>query len=423
MMSSNGRPHREAQGSQPCGSVDTWPGVFAEGQIRVLHVITRLVLGGAQENTLLTVAHLDRLRYKVTLASGFSTGPEGSLEDQIPGHIAFERIPELIRDPHPVKDMIALRMLHTLMRHERYHIVHTHTTKAGLLGRIAARLAGVPLVVHTPHGHAFHGYLNSAGSRALQLVEGWLARRTDRIICLTGAERQDHLRFCSGPPEKFEVIHSGVDVERFREARLVSSQRMRRVFGLPEHGPLVGCVARLVPVKGVRYLLEAIPAVRAAIPHATVVLVGDGPLRGELERRAAALRLDGAVAFLGLRRDVADIIALCDVAVLPSLNEGMGRAAVEAFAAGRPVVGSRISGIQDVIVDGQTGFLVPPANSEALAHALIRCLTDPALTDAMGRRAQAEAERYGITQMITRIDRLYAELIAARPLQAATSFE
>lgn len=391
--------------------------------IRVLHVITRLVMGGAQANTLLTVAHLDRTRYRVTLASGPSTGPEGTLEDQISEDITFERIPQLVRDPHPTKDVIALRRLYALMRRDRYHIVHTHTTKAGLLGRIAARLARVPLVVHTPHGQAFHGYLNSAGSRALQRVECWLARWTDRVICLTEAERQDHLRFRVGPPGKFDVIHSGIDIERFKKARLASSPHMRRGLGLPEDGPLVACVARLVPVKGVSHLLEAVPMVRAVVPQATVVFVGDGPLRGELEQRAAALRLDGAVAFLGLRQDVADILALCDVAVLPSLNEGMGRAAVEAFAAGRPVVGSRVSGIQDVIVDGQTGFLVPPAHPQALADAIIRCLTNPDLADAMGRRAQAEAERYSITGMIAKIDRLYAGLLAARPQIEASSFE
>ena len=391
--------------------------------IRVLHVITRLVLGGAQANTLLTVAHLDRMRYQVTLASGPTAGPEGTLEDQIPRDIVFERIPELVRDPHPMKDIIALRRLYVLMRRDAYHIVHAHTTKAGLLGRIAARLARVPLVVHTPHGQAFHGYLNSAGSHALQAVERGLARWTDRIICLTEAERQDHLRFRVGLPEKFEVIHSGVDIERFRQARFASSQCTRRVLGLPEDGPLVGCVARLVPIKGVRHLLDAVPLVRAAVPQATVVFVGDGPLRGELERRAAELRLDGAVAFLGLRRDVANLVALCDVVVLPSLNEGMGRAAVEAFAAGRPVVGSRISGIQDVIDDGQTGLLVPPANPEALALAIIRCLTNPGLADAMGRRAQVEAERYNITHMITKIDRLYTGLLAAGPQMKATSFQ
>jgi glycosyltransferase involved in cell wall biosynthesis len=375
--------------------------------IRVLHVITRLVVGGAQENTLLTVAHLDRSRYDVTLASGPTSGPEGSLEDRIPPWAAFQRIPGLVRQPHPIHDPRALSRLYTLMRSGRYHIVHTHTTKAGILGRIAARWARVPIVIHTPHGHAFHDYLGRGGSVALRGVERRLAAWTDQIICLTEAERNDHVRLGIGPLDLFEVIHSGVDVERFRSARPDHSVK-RRELGLPEAGPLVGCVARLVPVKGVHYLLEAVPQIRAAVPEATVVYVGDGPLRPELERRATLLGVDRAVAFLGLRRDVSEVMPLFDVLVLPSLNEGMGKAAVEAMAAGRPVVGSRISGIQDVVADGETGLLVPPADPAALAQAILRCLTDPALARSMGTRGQAQTDAYSVGAMITKIERLYA---------------
>jgi glycosyltransferase involved in cell wall biosynthesis len=162
----------------------------------------------------------------------------------------------------------------------------------------------------------------------------------------------------------------------------------------------------------VRYLLEAIPLVRAAVPRATIVFVGDGPLRNELERRAATLGLDGGVLFLGLRRDIAEIMPLFDVVVLPSLNEGMGRAAVEAMAAGRPVIGSRVSGIQDVVSDGETGLLVPPADPAALARAIIRCLSLPALAAALSTRAQREVHKYGIEPMIGKIDDLYIRLLA-----------
>ena len=153
---------------------------MTRNRIRVLHVITRLVIGGAQENTLLTVGRLDRERYEVTLASGPTTGPEGSLEDRLPAMSAFERIPGLVRRPHPVQDAAALARLYALMRRDRYQIVHTHTTKAGILGRMAARLARVPVVLHTPHGHAFHDYLDRTGSAALRRLERWLARLTDQ---------------------------------------------------------------------------------------------------------------------------------------------------------------------------------------------------------------------------------------------------
>ncbi len=385
--------------------------------IRVLHVITRLVVGGAQENTLLTVGGLAGERYAVTLASGPTTGPEGSLEDRIPNGVAFARVPRLVRDPQPAADAVALRDLIALVRRGRYHVVHTHTTKAGLLGRIAARVARVPVVVHTPHGHAFHGYLGPASSRALVWLERGLARLTDSIVCLTEAERADHLRLRIGPPDLFEVIHSGVDIQRFATAGVVPADR--RALGLPADGPLVGCVARLVPVKGVQYLLEAVPAIRAAVPGATVVFVGDGPLRGPLERSAASRALDGAAVFLGLRADVPALLPLFDVVVLPSLNEGMGRAAVEALAAGRPVVASRVSGIQDVVRDGETGLLVPPADAGALARAIVRCLRDPALRRALGARARSAAGAYGIGPMIARIDALYTRLLRRRRVSCA----
>lgn len=396
---------------------DRGAGRHGGGRIRVLHIITRLVLGGAQENTLLTAGGLDRGRYAVTLASGPTIGPEGSLENRIPGDIPFERIPDLVRDPHPVKDLVTLARLYRLIRRGRYHIVHTHTTKAGILGRLAAKAAGVPVIVHTPHGHAFHDYLGARGSEALKWVERGLARITDRIICLTPAERDDHVRFRIGPAESFEVIHSGVDLDRFRHAR-VDPVGFRRALGIPPSGPLVVCVARLVAVKGVEYLLEAVPLVRAAVPGATVVFVGDGVLRPVMERRAAALVPDGAVVFLGLRSDVPEILQLSDVAVLPSLNEGMGRAAVEALAAGRPVVASRVSGIQDIVVHGETGFLVPPADPRALADAVLRVLATPGLAQTMGARAAQSVAAYGIETMIDGIDRLYVQLLTSSGTRA-----
>ncbi|HEV2358598.1 MAG TPA: glycosyltransferase family 4 protein [bacterium] len=386
-----------------------------DARIPVLHVITRLVVGGAQENTLLTVERLARDRYAVTLASGPTSGPEGTLEHGLPPGVPFIRIPELVRDLHPILDVRALCRLYALMRRGRYKIVHTHTTKAGLLGRVAARLARVPIVVHTPHGHAFHDYLNATGSTALIQVERWLTGFTDRVLCLTEAERQDHLRLRIGPAEKFDVVHSGIDIERFRQAGTpVPRETARAALGLPADGFVVGCVARLAPVKGVQHLLEAVPAVLAAVQKATFIIVGDGPLRAQLERRACALGIDGGVRFLGLRRDIPDLMSLCDVMVLPSLNEGMGRAAVEALAAGRPVIGSRVSGIQDIVADEETGLLVPPADPRALADAIVRCCADRALLSAMGQRAGRGVERFGIVPMIADIDSLYVRLLNER---------
>jgi glycosyltransferase involved in cell wall biosynthesis len=378
-------------------------------RLRVLHVITRLVVGGAQENTLLTVAHLDRHLFDLTLASGPTSGPEGSLEDEVPDDVRFVRLPHLVRDPAPWRDLLALGALYRLMRGGRYDIVHTHTTKAGLLGRLAARAARVRAVVHTPHGHAFSGYLPHAASWALVRVERALARWTDRIICLTGAERDDYLALGVGRPEQLVVVHSGVPLERFaRPGR--DPGRCRDALGIPPAVPVVGCVARLVPVKGVDCLLEAFALVRAAAPQAHLVVVGGGPERDGLLAKARRLGLDGCVTFAGLRRDVADLLAAFDVVAVPSLNEGMGKAAVEAMAAGLPVVASAVSGLREVVRDGETGILVPPADPGRLADAILQLLRDPVLRVRMGAAGRARAESYSVARMVDALAALYRDL-------------
>lgn len=381
------------------------------GPIRVLHVITRLVVGGAQENTLLTATHLDRARYAVALASGPTDGPEGSLEERAHGlSLPFFRISHLVRPLHPARDILAFFQLYALIRRHHYDIVHTHTTKAGLLGRLAARAAGVPIVIHTPHGHAFHGYFGTVGSRLLVAVERVMAHLTDRIVCLTQAEKEDYIQLGVGRSAQLVMIHSGVDLEGFQTIR-VDVTAKRRELNLPLEGPLIGCVARLVSVKGVDVLLEAVPQIRAAMPTVTVVFVGGGPLRARLEQRTSLLGLDSSVSFLGVRRDVPEIMGLFDVVVLPSRNEGMGRAAVEAMAAGRPVVASRVAGIQNVVEDGQTGVLVTPENSEELARAVISLLGNPALCAAMGNSGRTRAAEYGIPAMVDQISNLYETLV------------
>ncbi|MDR7544443.1 MAG: glycosyltransferase family 4 protein [Armatimonadota bacterium] len=382
------------------------------GRLRLLHVITRLVLGGAQENTLLTLAHLDRDLFDITLASGPTQGPEGSLEADVPPDVRFVRIPDLVRDPSPVRDLRALRVLYRLMRDGRFDVVHTHTTKAGLLGRVAARLAGVPVVIHTPHGHAFHGYLSPLASGALVALERVLARWTDRIVCLTEAEREDYLSRGVGDPTRLAVVHSGVALERFTGPPRALSP-LREALGIPEGCPVVGCVARLVPVKGVDVLLEAFAGVRSVVPHARLVVVGDGPDRAALEAQARTLHLDGCVTFAGLRRDVPDLMRLFDVVAVPSRNEGMGKVAVEAMAAGRPVVASAVSGLRDVVRDGQTGLLVPPGDPRALAAALTRLLADPALRARMGEAGRIRAADYAVARMVEALTSLYRNLAVA----------
>jgi glycosyltransferase involved in cell wall biosynthesis len=409
-MGQEGRRRASAQARQAVEVLWRASGWTSQGArpIRALHVITRLVVGGAQENTLLSVRGLQGLGYRAELAAGPEAGPEGALP--VPEEVPFHPIPCLVREVRLWKDLRATWQLYRLLR-RGYDVVHTHTSKAGVVGRIAARLAGVPVVVHTPHGHVYRGYGGPWKSRGFVWAERLLARWTDALVALTDGERGEHLRERVGRPECWHVVPSGVELERYR-----STTPLRRAdLGLPESAFVVGCVARLVPVKGVEDALRAVAELRDLVPPVHLALVGDGPQRGTLEALAGRLGLRGRAHFLGLRQDVPRLLPLFDVLVLPSRNEGMGRAVVEAQAAGVPVVASRVGGIPDVVLHGQTGLLVPPADPRALAAALACLAADPAGRARMAERARRFVS-HGLSAeaMVASLDRLYRHLLAAR---------
>ncbi len=371
--------------------------------MRILHVITRLIHGGAQRNTMMCAAEQSRRGHEVTLVTGPEAGPEGSLlEEATRDPYRLVVLPDLVRDPSPARDLRALLALWKLMGHQRFEVVHTHTSKAGILGRWAAALRRVPAVVHTPHGHVFHGYFSSWKTRAFREVERLTARMTHRIVALTQGDLRDHLQEGIAPEDCFVVIPSGVPLERYR--------------GRPEEpgegqDPTIGFVARLVEVKGVLDLLEAMARVVTCFPSARLLLVGDGPLREAVLERIHSLGLDSRVELLGRLEDPAPALRRSDLFVLPSHNEGMGRAAVEAMAAGLPVVATRVGGLPDVVADGETGLLVPPRDPGALAEALLRLLQDPALRRQMGKAGQKRAEEFSDQVMFERLEALYSEIL------------
>ncbi len=379
-------------------------------RIRVAHVITRLCKGGAQENTFHTVALADRERYAVELISGPTRGHEGSIEAAVEAAgIRIEREPWLVRNPAPMHDAITLWRLAKRLRQGRYDIVHTHTSKAGLLGRLAAERAGVPIVVHTPHGNVFHGYFNRYVSRAFVWAERHAARRTDRIVELTPGGIEEYLEEGIGQREQFTVIFSGIDTAPFGEA-IERREDTRHELGVgPEH-LLVGGVGRLEPVKGFIHFVHAARSIAESQPAARFVLAGQGSLDRELRSEAAPL--SGRFQFLGLREDVPRLMAALDVLVVPSLNEGMGRVLLEAGAAGVPVVASDVGGIPDIVDDGETGLLVPPRDATAIAEAVLSLLHTPERRSLMGATARAKVvPHFSLESMVARIENLYEELL------------
>ena len=384
-------------------------------RIRVAHVITRLCKGGAQENTFHTVRLANRDRYEVDLISGPAEGPEGSLEDRVrEAGITIEHVPSLVRQIQPMSDFRAWQELTRLFRARHYDIVHTHTSKAGFLGRLAAFRAKVPIVVHTPHGNIFQGYFSQPVTQCFIAAERYAARRTDRIIELTPSGIEEHLACGIGRREQYTTIFSGIDLSPYDRA-IAQRAETRRALGFFPDDIVIGAVGRLEPVKGFSYFVSAAKMVADTVPQARFILAGQGALESEL--REAAAPLGTQFEILGFRHDVADLMAVMDVFVLSSLNEGMGRVLLEAGAAGTASVATRVGGVPDIVTPERTGLLVPARDAEALAEAILRLVHNRVLRETLGQNARAfVVPAFGLEQMVQQIEALYETLIREKRL-------
>jgi glycosyltransferase involved in cell wall biosynthesis len=383
--------------------------------ISVLHVLTRLIRGGADENTLLTVNRLDPSRFRVTLAVG--GGSEAAMLAAVAPAVKVVELPDLVREVAPRRDVAALRGLRRLIRGERYDIVHTHTAKAGILGRFAARGAG-PIVVHTLHGSTFHGALGRTEYLLYWGLEKAAAGFTDRIITVGEDLRDRYLEAGIGRRDRYQLIRSGMELADFSAAAAMGPERrgeVRRSLGVPADAPLVGKVARLEARKGYRYFLDMAEAVLQRIPAAHFVGLGAGDehaaLRAEVERRG----LTGRVHFPGFRRDIADVLAALDVAVLTSLWEGLPRVLVQAAASGVPAVSFAVEGAHEVVKNGVNGWVVPMRDVSAMTDRVVALLSDPARARAMGAAGRGlVCETWAADTMVREIADAYEELMAAR---------
>ncbi|NIM90463.1 MAG: glycosyltransferase [Candidatus Aminicenantes bacterium] len=384
-------------------------------KIKVLHIITRMDKGGSAENTFLTITGLNKDNYEVTLMSGPVEDSPQDRTKEIEAHdIKYIFIFELVRDISIIKDLKTLFKIYDFLRKEKFDIVHTHTSKAGLLGRLAAKLAGVPIIVHTPHGHVFFGYFKPAKTKIFIFLEKLASRITDKIVALTDREKDDYRLFKTTPEEKAVVINSGVDLNRFKELSFTEKQSFKKELGLPENALIVGTVGRLAPVKGQEFLIEAVKNIIPKYPSALFMFAGDGHLRQNLERKALEMGIKENVVFLGWRDDVDKIISIYDIFVLPSLNEGMGRVLVEAMALGKPIVASHAGGIPDLIRHGKNGFLVPPRNPEQLAKYIQILIEDKEKRERMGQAGKKIALNFSKEVMIEKIASLYDELLTKK---------
>ncbi|PIE31848.1 hypothetical protein CSA56_17235 [candidate division KSB3 bacterium] len=389
-------------------------------KIRVARLIARLNVGGPAIHTILLTRLLAPARFDSTLITGCISPAEGDMSYLAEEHgVVPHVIPELGREIRWKHDLLAFWKMFRLLRNIRPTIVHTHTAKAGMLGRVAAKLAGVPYIVHTFHGHVFHSYFSPAKTRMFVEIERFLARFTDAIITVSPKQREEILSYRIGNANTVHAIGLGLELQQFVECQTLQGT-LRKELDVSDDVPLIGIVARLVPVKGIDYFLEAAAAVLKNIPQARFVVVGDGELREELEQQARTLGIQQSVHFLGFRCNLPEIYADFDLAVLSSLNEGLPVALIEAMASGTPVIATEVGGVGDLIQHERSGLLVPAKNSDALAAGIEKILAQsPEKRCEMVLAGQKNVyPAYHINTLAQNIEALYETLLTTKKKSA-----
>lgn len=386
--------------------------------MRVLHVITRMILGGAQENTLLTCEGLHARGHEVMLATGPALGPEGDLLARARrGGYAVEIVESLRREIHPVRDAAALGELDRLIRAFRPDIVHTHSSKAGILGRAAAVRRRVPWVVHTLHGVAFGATASLLENAVYVPLEQVAARFTHRLISVADAMTTQALAAGVGRPEQYVTIRSGMELDPFLAAPALR-EKVRAELGLAPGELAVGKVARLAPRKGFEDVLHAAARVCRERPEVRFVLVGDGPLRDDIAARVRTAGLQEKVILTGLVPPdrIPGLMAAFDVLVHASRREGLPRVAPQALLTGTPVVCCDADGAPEVVLPEQTGLLFAPGDIDAMTAGLLRLLGDRMLRQRLGQNGREFCRtRFGADLMSARIEAEYLALRDGRP--------
>lgn len=384
--------------------------------IRVVRLIARLNVGGPAIHVSLLTERLRDLNYETTLICGTVAPDEGDMTYFAREHgVEPVIIAELGRELHPIRDLVTLWKVYQKLRDLKPHIVHTHTAKAGFVGRVAARLAGVPVIVHTFHGHVFESYFSRLTTNVFIDLERIVARFSDTIITLTESLRRDLAdKYRVAKKGKITVLPLGLDLTPFRQIPRRSGL-FRRKYGLSASTPLLAIVGRLVPIKNHSLFLKAALLVRKRFPTAMFVIIGDGELRSTLEQQVMGLGLKDAVIFGGWYKELAPVYSDLDVLVMSSLNEGTPVSVIEALASGCPVVSTNVGGTADLLEHGKLGTLVPSGDAQALANAICDVLAKPPDTEAA---RDLMIERYGIDRLIRDLDSLYRGLLLRKKIIA-----
>jgi glycosyltransferase involved in cell wall biosynthesis len=384
--------------------------------MKVMHIITRMIVGGAQENTLYNCVDLiERHGDQVLLVTGPSLGAEGNLLQQ-PDQVSLEveTVGSLIRSINPLQDTSAFSDLKKIIRRWQPDVVHTHSAKAGLLGRAAGWSLGVPCVVHTVHGAPFHPFQNALSRRFFIWCERWAARRCHHMISVADAMTDLMVSAGVAKAEKFTTISSGMEVTPFAESA-VHRDRMRRQMGFSEQDIVFGKIARLFHLKGHEYVVSAAFETLRSVPRAKFLFVGDGLLMDSIQAKIRGTELDGKFVFTGLvpPSEIPAHISAMDVLVHASLREGLARALPQALIAGKPAISFDVDGAREVVINGATGCLVPAKDVDGLARAMIELGSNSELRQRYGAEgAKRFTDQFRHEIMTKRIREVYAKVLS-----------
>jgi len=381
-------------------------------KIRVLHLITRLIKGGADENTILTIRGLKKEDYEVDLMIGGESDYNfiENLDDIKP-----ILVNELRRNINPAKDFIAFYRIYNYIKKHDYTIIHTHTAKAGFLGRLAAKCAGTPVIIHTLHGITFHNFLNIIVKNIYIFLEKWVGKFTDKFITVGDDIKQKYIAKHIAEPDKYITIRSGFDLQQFIQTGTLSHTERsfeRQRIGLKPTDIVIGSVSRLEPRKGHIHLIEAASKIVTQNQRIKFLIVGEGSYRTYLEDEVRRRNLTNWIMFLGYRSDIARIMALFDIFVLTSLWEGLPRVLVQAAALGKPIVTFDVEGAREVVVHEKNGFIIPAKNESKLIERLLwlsQHIDRAHQMGLMGKNLINESWDYRI--MVQQINNLYQELL------------
>ncbi|MFC1496525.1 glycosyltransferase family 4 protein [Candidatus Margulisiibacteriota bacterium] len=377
--------------------------------MKIAQVITRMDWGGAPD---IVRIMCERLQNDTDVK--LITGPSEHPSEKTKAFLEKFKdktiiIPELKREiTNPISDFIALNKLKQIFKEQQFDVVHTNTAKAGFLGRIAAKQAGVKYVVHTPHGHNFYGYFNPLLTQLIIFLEKTASKYADKIIALTELEKKDMAKFKVAAEAKIEVVHTGLELERFSKAEGADRKRIREMFSVDPNLYLIGMAGRLEHVKGPEFLLEAAAYILDERDDVQIIFAGEGPLKQKLIERCKEIKNGDKVIFAGWREDVPALLSVLDILVLPSLNEAVGNILIEAAASSLPAIAANVGGVSEIIKDGETGLLVEPHNAEAIGAAILHLIRMEAAREKLGKTAKEWArQNFEAGAMYQRVLELY----------------